>query len=60
LKIQILTQYYFPEIGAASTRWTDYSRLIAGMGHGLRQFVKNLVIPILKRRKRNYYNYIGV
>ncbi len=33
MKIQILTQYYFPEIGAASTRWTDYSRLIAEMGH---------------------------
>ena len=33
MKIQIITQYYHPEIGAAATRWTDYSRLLAEMGH---------------------------
>ena len=33
MKIQILTQYYFPEIGAAATRWTDCSRLIVELGH---------------------------
>ncbi len=33
MKIQILTQYYYPEIGAAATRWTDYSQLLAEMGH---------------------------
>ena len=35
MKIQILTQYYFPEIGAAANRWTDYSELLAEMGHDI-------------------------
>jgi len=33
LKITILSQYYFPEIGAAANRWTDYSKLLAEMGN---------------------------
>ena len=33
MKIHILTQYYHPEIAAAATRWTDYSQLLAEMGH---------------------------
>ena len=33
MKITILSQYYFPEIGAAANRWTDYSKLLAEMGN---------------------------
>jgi len=33
MRIIIISQYYYPEIGAASNRWTDYSRLLSRMGH---------------------------
>ena len=33
MRIIIVSQYYYPEIGAASNRWTDYSRLLSSMGH---------------------------
>ena len=33
MKIHIITQYYYPEMGAAAVRWKDYSILLAEMGH---------------------------
>ena len=29
----MISQYYFPEIGAAAHRWTYYSNLLAKMGN---------------------------
>jgi len=33
LKILIISQYFPPEIGAAATRWSEYSNILADMGH---------------------------
>ncbi len=33
MHIVIVTQYFPPEIGAAATRWGEYSRILTDMGH---------------------------
>ena len=64
MKIQILTQYYSPEIGAAATRWTDYSRLIAEMGHEVTVICQKPNYPNInlfdKQRINNYETYKGL
>jgi glycosyltransferase involved in cell wall biosynthesis len=56
LKIQILTQYYYPEIGAAATRWTDYSKLLAEMGHEVTIICQKSNYPNINLFNKNYFN----
>jgi len=33
MKMLIISQYYPPEIGAAATRWSEYSQILTDLGH---------------------------
>lgn len=33
MRILIISQYHPPEMGAAATRWSDYARILADLGH---------------------------
>lgn len=33
MRILIVSQYHPPEMGAAATRWSDYARILADLGH---------------------------
>tara|TARA_B100000686_G_scaffold337364_1_gene408390 strand:+ start:189 stop:1397 length:1209 start_codon:yes stop_codon:yes gene_type:complete len=49
--VLLITQYYYPEIGAAASRWGDYSKILINQGHKVTVLCENPNYPHGK-----YYN----
>jgi len=53
MHVLLITQYYYPEIGAAASRWGDYSKILISQGHKVTVLCENPNYP----HGKYYYGY---